>query len=353
MSQTTRKLTITWAGLALASLPIFVNAQTTPPRQHTRPAPTTRHHQTVDHNSPQYHLDAAKRLLNSINSSTMKGEARTQLDELRMHFTQLEAAWAAQMPAGRSGAAEPGAGYRSGTTARGTTGAGTSTTNEQSGSTRSRTSRSGEPTQGAGDWMNHYSAIDQILDRMLGANASVSGSATSGTSGRRGANAGASATSEIRLDASTRTKLMEFRKHLNAFHVAAMSATGTPRSAVDRDVPDVPPDVPDDAARAPGSDPDVQPTPHPATPDPAAPIDRNAQIRVAPGQTIELNAAGNIDSATIARLSGMINEMLRGGAAGTTGSAGATSTATGTVCVDRAKLEQLRTVIDGLRAPQQ
>src|SRR3989442_2542156 len=176
MSQTTRKLTITLAGLALASLPVLVNAQTTSPRQHTRPAPTTRH-QTVDHNSPQYHLDAAKRLLNSINSSTMKGEARTQLDELRMHFTQLETAWAAQMPAGRSGAAEPGAGYRSGTTARGTTGAGTSTTNEQSGSTRSPPSRRGQPTQGAGDWMNHYPGNDQILHRNLCAEGAGSGRA--------------------------------------------------------------------------------------------------------------------------------------------------------------------------------
>jgi hypothetical protein len=47
--------------------------------------------------------------------------------------------------------------------------------------------------------------------------------------------------------------------------------------------------------------------------------------------------------------------MLRGGAtAGTTGPVGgAAATATGTVCVDRAKLEQLRTVIDGMRSSQQ
>jgi hypothetical protein len=91
-----------------------------------------------------------------------------------------------------------------------------------------------------------------------------------------------------------------------------------------------------------------------AQPDVDAQRDPNAPIRVAPGQTIGLSASGTADSATVARLSAMIDEMLRGrttaNPTGTTGSAGATA---GTICVDRAKLEQLRTVIDGLRSPQQ
>jgi hypothetical protein len=301
MSQTTDKLTMTLAGLALASLPVLVNAQATSPHQ-TKPKPTTRQHQTaVDHNSPQQHLNEAKRALTSINANTLKGEARSQISEIRTHFTQLESAWRAHMQAAHSGAADHGAAHPSETQARGTAGSSAS----------------------GGDWMSHYSAIDQILSQMTDAN----------------------------------PRLMDFRKHLDAFHTAAMSATGTPHGAADPAVPAVPDDF---AARARGveSNTQVDAHPHPGTPNTPAPTDSNAQFTVAPGQTIQLNASPNADSATLARLSGMIDEMLRGAApataTGTTGSvAGAAPTAAGTVCVDRAKLEQLRTVIDGMRSQQQ
>jgi hypothetical protein len=78
--------------------------------------------------------------------------------------------------------------------------------------------------------------------------------------------------------------------------------------------------------------------------------------------TATASASAGVDSAEIARLSAQIDELIgpastsstssTAGAVGTTGAAGAT-TATGTVCVDRAKLEQLKRDIQALQGPRQ
>ena len=206
MSQRTTRLTPMLA--VLASLTVFLYAQSTATR-HPKPDTSTHpkparagQHRTTDHNSPQHHLQEAQRALNGINVQALKGETGTQVAQIRQHFTELETAWhALQSAPPREPSAPPGhtAGHVEGT----------------SGTTTG--------TAGTSGWMSHYSAIDRILDRMLGANAPVSGRATTGTTG--------SGVAGVKLDASTRTKLMEFRRHLNDFHATATTATPSHGSA--------------------------------------------------------------------------------------------------------------------------
>jgi hypothetical protein len=112
MSQGTSKLTTVMAGLALASLPVLLGAQGTPspkPEQTTPPSTTSQPGRATDQSSPQHHLDEAKKALNGISTSSLKGDAQTQVAELRRNFTQLESAWLSKSAASaRSGAAGTG-----------------------------------------------------------------------------------------------------------------------------------------------------------------------------------------------------------------------------------------------------
>src|SRR5688572_10516994 len=264
MSRMTSKLTTTLAGLALASLPLMVGAQSTSTPQQSRPRQGTdttsqqnRATRATDQNSPQYHLDQAKRVLTTINATTVKGETGKQIRELKRHFNQLEAAWrassanAARVGAARStdtGAHSPTAGSTSGTASgtAGTTGTATgSTTTEQTGTRARQAPRSGTASgaSGTNDWITHYTAITNLLDQLGATSASVSsqaGTTTStaagttagttasatGTTGRPGEEVGVGATANVNLDANVRTKLVEFRRHLDQFHMAAMGQRG-------------------------------------------------------------------------------------------------------------------------------
>ena len=111
MSRMTSKLSTALAGLALASLPVLVEAQSTStqstqqgkPRQSSgRTSQQDRSTRSTDPNSPQHHLNEAKRVLNSINTGSVQGEARKQITELKQHFTQLESAWRKRITASPS-----------------------------------------------------------------------------------------------------------------------------------------------------------------------------------------------------------------------------------------------------------
>lgn len=373
MSHVTSKLTTALAGVALASLPVLVGAQSgATPQQTSPPRTQTQQRSTTDESSPQHHLDQAKKALNSIQSSSLKGDVRTQIAEIRTHFNQLESAWRKHVAsAARSGAASTGhAGGHVGTTATsgGTTSgtpsaatAGTTGTPEQAGATGA-TSRqmpgsgvaSSAPSSKGDDWMTHYQAIDGLLDRLLSdtsarAGASTSATSPTGTTGTRaGVSAGASASTNVSLDADTRAKLEDFSRHLEQFHAIAMS-----QSRVGEE----------DAASAAahsgitGSMTQANPSAPTQTPSSTTPTEPTRT-----GPEAALSASARADSAAIARLSAQIDDLIgsastsstssTAGAVGTTGAAGATTT-TGTVCVDRAKLEQLKRDIQALQSPRQ
>jgi len=362
MSQVTRTLTTALAGVALASLPVLVGAQDPATPQQTSPPRTqSQQRSTTDESSPQHHLDQAKKALNSIQSSSLKGDARTQVAEVRTHFNQLESAWRKHVAAAaRSGAASTGhAGGHVGTTAGATSGttsgtpsaatAGTTGTPEQAGATGAtsrQTPRSGAassaPTGKSDDWMAHYQAIDGLLDRLLGratASAGTTPSPTGTAGGVAGASAAANVSANVSLDADTRAKLEDFSRHLEQFHAAAIS-----QSRVGEE----------DAASASahsgitGSMTQTKPSPTPTEPMPT-PAPAGAAV----------TTPGGIDSAAIARLLAQIDDLIgsastsstssTAGAVGTTGAAGTTTTG-GTICVDRAKLEQLKRDIQTLQS---
>jgi hypothetical protein len=348
MSHVCSKLTGALAGMALAALPLLAGAQSTtspqtpqqPPRQ-TMPPPEQSRPASADKSSPQHHLNEAKRVLSGITSSA------PQIAELRRHFAQLEAAWnvkaASSAKMGASGSTHAGghttstAGTTSGTPSATT--AGTTGTPEQAGATGTQPSRQ-TPRSGSGEaWMTHYQAIDGVLDQLLGdtaaavsTGAGVSVGATAGTTG-----VGVSAAASI--DASTKTKLTDFRRHIDLFHAAAMAlsrvgeedaASASPSSGITGSM--------------------TETTASTASTTPMPPATTTATGAV--GTTG--SATANPDQAAIARLTVQIDELLRGtSTTSTSGTATTTSPSgtpvTGTVCVDRAKLEQLKRDIQALR----
>ena len=387
MARMTTKLTTTLAGLALAGLPVLASAQSPTSQQPERPTQSRQQQQdrTADQNSPEHHLNQAKRVLNDINPSSMQGDARTQITELKRNFNQLENAWRNQSSrSGRSDSAHAtghtGAvtGTESGTAATGTAGTSgstSSTTSEQTGTTSGTTSsqppRSGaaSPMAGNDDWMRHYRSIDSTLDTLLGS----AGAAATGTTGTSGTDARAGVSAGGDIDASLRSKLTEFRQHLNRFHAAAMSQSGrmgeedrasaNPHSGITGSM----------TGTAGTSGTSGQATSGTSGQSASGTAGQSASSTA--GQTTSsaqrtaASASGQVDSAAIARLTASIDELLRSsatsGAAGTSGTAGATSSTTtgtagttgtasagATVCVDRAKLEQLRRDIQALSRDQ-
>lgn len=358
MARVTTKLTTALAGLALASLPAIAGAQS-PTSQQPKPSTPQQQSRSQDQNSPQHHLDEAKKVLNKINPSSLQGEARTQITELKRNFNQLENAWRNKSGNSARSDSSHATGHTSGTT--GTSGTAT-TTSEQTGTTSgtaSQTPRSDRASSMAGndDWMRHYQAIDSTLDRLIG-DASASASASAGTAGTTGTtgSTGASASTSADIDASLKSQLTEFRRHLNLFHAAAMSqnqgmgeedrASADPHSGVTGSMTGTAGTTGTSSSATAGTSGSTSST--------------QAQTSA--------SASGQVDSAAIARLTASIDELLRGtSATGTAGTSGTTSSTTtsgtagtsgaasaeATVCVDRAKLEQLKRDIQALNRNQQ
>jgi hypothetical protein len=312
----TGKLTTAIAALAVASLPFVARAQSSSTPQQPWPATSAARPSAA---SPQSHLDQAKRALDSINASSLKGEARTQFAELKEHFAQLETAWRTKTAAdARKGATPsshagghtaPTGGMTSGTAAA--TAAGTSGTPEQVGATGPTTRQTPTRTGTMGNSsdsdavMTHYTALSAVLDRLSAQNPNV--------------------------DASAQRQLGEFRKHLSEFHTLAMSQSAG-RGAASNASPSYPSAASEaSGAVASGAAASAATTGAIQTPDPAA-------------------SSPSASDAAIARLTAQIDELLAAGkpASGTVGTSGSL-VAAGTVCVDRAKLEQLRIDLQALR----
>lgn len=363
MTRVTTKLTTALAGLALAGLPAIAGAQSTTSQQ-PRPESSQQQRQepqkTSDQNSPQHHLDHAKKVLNDINPSSMQGEARTQVTELKRNFNQLENAWR-----NKSGSARPESGHAAGHTGTpsGTAGTTGSTTSEQTGTTSGTTNQTPRSERASGmagndDWMRHYHAIDSTLKRLIGdasASSAVQGSATGATSGTTtgtasGTAAGtagttgrtdAGASAKVEIDASLRSQLTEFRRHLDRFHAAAMSQN-----------------------QRMGEEDRVSADPHSGvTGSMTGTSGTSGEATTRSQSRTSARAPGQVDSAAIARLTASIDALLRGSsaeAAGTSGTSSAAATGTsgtasaqGTVCVDRGKLEELKREIQALNRNQQ
>jgi hypothetical protein len=328
MSQMTTRLATALAGFALASMPVVAGAQSTGRPQPTTPQ-TTQQPQTrstsqqnrSSSNSAQHHLDEAKRVLNGIDANALQGDARTQVSELKKHFAQLETAWQQKAASGaRSSTASGGhVGGHTGTTAStaGTTSgtpaataAGTSGTPEQAGATGATTTKSAS----SDTWMTHYQAIDGILDRLVPE---------------------AAATSATTTAEPARAKLAEFRRHIDQFHSTAMGQSKMGEEDAASALPES--GVTGSMTGAVGTSGTVN---QPSTTD---------QMTTPAPQTRGTPAGA--ETAAIARLSAQVDDLLAGAAAtGTAGTSGTTDAAAGgSVCVERAKLEQLKRDIQALQ----
>jgi hypothetical protein len=297
MSHVIRRLTMAFGGLVLAGLPIVGDAQSTSSEQ-TQPTSTTSEQSRSSAKepvSPQHHLDQARRVLDTINSNDLKGDAKTQFTELKEHFNLLNSAWQSKVAtAARTGAVgghatgHVGTASGTGSTTSGTpaaTAAGTSGTPEQAGATGA----TARPAPRGDDNIDaHYEAIKRILPRIGD------------------------------VDADTTRKLTEFRQHLEKFHATArtqgtareeMSSIAAPTTGVSATVPE------------------------PLAPEYASTASTSA-------------GAGND---AIARLNAQVDDLLRSASTpAATGTSGGTAT---TICVERAKLEALKRDIQTLRRP--
>lgn len=274
MDSRTRWLAAGVAAAGLMALPAVPMAQST-----TGSAPSQSYGQSSTENkSPRYHLDQAKRILDELSGSssamgstsgsttgsttgsgttgsgtTGSGTTGSQsgsmtsggtdkasiVSELTRHFTQLEQAYErSRRETSTSGSTSGTTGSTTGssTTGSGTTGSGTT----GSGTTGSSTEYGSQSATGD-SWMTHYSRLNQVLDRInvpkssaTGTSGSMSGTGTSGStsgtgsgttgSGTTGSTSGSmSQSGSSSLDASTMSKLREFRMHLDNFHTAAMA----------------------------------------------------------------------------------------------------------------------------------
>jgi len=101
------------------------------------------------------------------------------------------------------------------------------------------------------NWRAAYSKVEANLEPLLGAAAAEDPARASGTAGAVGTSG------TVTLDPAIRTKLVEFRKHLDLFEQAAEAASepASPAAAA----------PPSDATAAPPSTPAEDPTPDPAT----------------------------------------------------------------------------------------
>lgn len=271
MVQRTRLWTLAMATAGLASLPIIGTAQSYPPSSSTQTQTSSAQSttSTSQQNTPQFHLDEAKKDLDSIATSSLSGDAASQISQLKTHFDMLYNDFK------KSGGASA-SGYGLGNSASGSAAAsgGTSSTGGQVGTTGTQqgagvTPPSGTSSSMSADWKSHYTQINDILDRLnipasslrgassaYGASGSgsvsgtagtagstsgttgttgtttsgttTSGTTTSGTTtsgstsaGQAGSTYGSSKSSVPTLSADVRAKLADFRMHLDQFYSLA------------------------------------------------------------------------------------------------------------------------------------
>jgi hypothetical protein len=357
MSQVTGTWKTAIAGLALAGLPALLGAQSTTKTQYPAGGAAQKSAAApADQNSPEHHLSQAKRVLDSINPRGLAGTARSQISQIQTEFNGLGTAW--HLSAGQS-ASSSSTGETSATGTTGSTTGGTQITPRSSGASAIASSRT--------DWQQHYETIGSILDQLIGPDTSSSSRSTIGTAGSSAGSsaAGTSGASASELDAATRSKLTDFRRHLDLFHAAAIgrasireeeattAISGTTGTTTLTETAET-----TRPTSVTGTSPSTPTTPTTTT-----------------SETTTTSAPAAIDDATIARLTDEIDAILGGAettaasATGTTDTTGTTTGTTGmagtatasisppassgTLCVDRAKLEQLKRDLEGLRTRRQ
>ena len=212
MTRSTARWSTALAAAALLALPASAVAQTPGSQQPVPQEPTTQQPATQnpaatappqrdEQGSPQEHIRKAEEALNEIPATSLTGNTKARVAELKRHLNAIERAAAAN-----DHASETGAAHRSG--------------------------RASEP-RGKANWSTEVAAADRILTQLLGTQSMSSAGEAIGTTGTTGTTgtAGTSGTrsteaSPAMMDETTRAKLLEVRSHLSAF-AASMSGTSS------------------------------------------------------------------------------------------------------------------------------
>jgi hypothetical protein len=212
------------ATAALVALPVVVASQTYPTGgsgQSTagQSNPASPYSFSVQ-NTPQFHLDEAKRVLDSISTSDLTGDAASRIAAIESRFRDLRTSYKNQ--SGPVWSTDLAASSSSATSGQ----VGTSGSMPPAGQTAS----------GAhGDWKTTFKKIEGDLDALNIPKSSFapysngsSGPATSGMSGMStglgGTNTGTSGTTgsmsaaTVRLSSEVRNRLEQFRTHLEEFY---------------------------------------------------------------------------------------------------------------------------------------
>ena len=196
MSKVAKVWTTSIAAVALAALPMIAAAQTYPPAGQTTPGQTNPSSQygSTNENSPQSHLDEAKRALDSISTSDLTGAAMSQVSQIKTQFNDLCDAY-----------------------------------KNESGTASSSTGTSGSTTPPSSnavsrDWKAQFNTIEKELDRLTIRKSAYAPPIRSGVSGTTGSMSGmtgmeaGSTSAKVSLPSQVRDGLTQFRMHLERFY---------------------------------------------------------------------------------------------------------------------------------------
>ncbi len=187
MKHRVRLWTTSIAAAALVALPMIATAQTYPPSGQSGQSYPSSQMSSSDQNSPQFHLDEAKRVLDAISTSELSGAGLTQVSQIKTQFNDLYNAYK-----NKSGAATSGQVGTSGTTP--------------------------PPSSSmATDWKTQFNKIEGELDGLNIPKSSYAPSSVSGTTGT-GTSGAMSSSANITLPSEVRDSLEQFRTHLEQFH---------------------------------------------------------------------------------------------------------------------------------------
>jgi hypothetical protein len=289
MKRSIARWTTTMAAAALIAVPTagYAQGSAQPPTQ-TPPAQTTPAPQgsqpAPDQDAAKQHLTAARNSLSEMTqlpaASQLTGEARTQVSQLISNFNELI------------------------------------TTNS--------------------DWRASYAKLETNLNALLGPQSTDE--AATRASGTEGA-VGTSGT--VTLDPAIKSKLIEFRNHLEKFEEAAGGAKASSAAPASAAAPSsaAPPSAPASAAAS---------SAPPSATNPATPSEPMAAQSSAAGQPSQEDVLRHI--AAIEAILGIQSATGTAGTTGTSGStAGAGAASTGNVTLTASQIEQLRTHLSELR----
>lgn len=179
MSKTATAWTTSIAAAALVALPMIATAQTYPPAGQTSSGQSQSQMTSPDQNTPQFHLDEAKRVLDSVSTSDLTGAATSEVSKIKTQFTDLYNDY------------------------KNKSGVGSSTTGQ--------VGTSGTPVI---DWKTQFNKIEGELDGLSIPKSSYAPS--SGVSGTTGMSSGAVA--NVTLSSEVKDSLTQFRTHLEQFY---------------------------------------------------------------------------------------------------------------------------------------